>query len=82
MIRRLQELRKEYQRDHLPFEIHVMSAEAYTADGIQRLQDLGVDEVIVAFRNVYDSEPDNKTVEQKIAELRWYAENVIAASRS
>lgn len=82
MIRRLQELRKEYQRDHLPFEIHVMSAEAYTVDGIQRLQDLGVDEVIVAFRNVYDSEPDNKTVEQKIAELRWYAENVIAASRS
>ncbi|HUH37295.1 MAG TPA: TIGR03619 family F420-dependent LLM class oxidoreductase [Spongiibacteraceae bacterium] len=81
MINRINELRKEYQRDHLPFDIQVMSSEAYTADGIKRLRDIGVDEVLVAFRDVYKSEPDTKTVEEKIAGLEWFANEVIAKSR-
>lgn len=81
MIRRLHELRAEYGRDKEPFEIHVMSAEAYTADGIKRLRDIGADEVMVAFRNAYAAEPDTKTVSEKIDDMKRYADEVIAKSR-
>ena len=53
MLRRLTELRKEYGRERAPFEIHVISLEAYNLDGIRRLEDLGVTDVIVGFRNPY-----------------------------
>jgi probable F420-dependent oxidoreductase len=74
--------RKDYQRDHLPFEFQAMSAEAYSVDGVKRLQDIGVDEAIIAFRNVYASEPDVNTVAQKIEQINWYGENIIAPSRA
>ncbi|MFT5889882.1 MAG: pyruvate formate-lyase activating enzyme-like uncharacterized protein, partial [Zhongshania sp.] len=81
MIDKIKELRKEYGRDHLPFEYQAMTAEAYTADGIKRLEDIGVDEVLVAFRDVYASEADTQTVEEKIGMMTWYANEVIAKSR-
>ena len=54
MIQRLAALRKEYGRDRQPFEIHVISFDAVTADGVHRLEDLGVTDVIVGVRNPYD----------------------------
>lgn len=81
MIKRINELRVEYGREKEPFVIQAMSADAYSADGIKRLRDIGVDEVMVAFRNAYAAEPDTKTVQQKIDELKYYADEVIAKSR-
>ena len=72
--------RREYGRDHLPFEYQAMTAEAYTPDGVKRLEDLGVHEVIIAFRDVYKRQPDT-TLEQKLGEIRWYVDNVMAKSR-
>ncbi len=80
MIEQMEEYRREYGRDHLPFEYQAMTAEAYSPDGIKRLEALGVTEVLVAFRDVYASEPD-KPLEEKIAMLRWYADEVIAKTR-
>jgi len=77
MITRLNELRKECGRDHLPFENHVICADAFTVDGVKKLEDIGVTEVIIPFRNVYAGEEDVKSVDEKVAELNWYAENVI-----
>lgn len=82
MIDEINDYRKQYQRDHLPFQYQVISAEAYSVGGVQRLNDIGVDEVIVAFRDVYSREPDTKTIHEKIAELEWYGENIIAPCRS
>jgi probable F420-dependent oxidoreductase len=76
MIRRLAELRRACGREREPFEIHVISLEAYTLDGLRRLEDLGVTDVIVGFRNPY--EKDVLGVQQKIDALQAYAENVIA----
>ena len=42
MIGRLEELRKEYGRESEPFEIHVISMDAYSIDGIRRLEEQGV----------------------------------------
>ncbi len=74
-------LRKEYGRDHLPFEYQSMGAEAFSLDGIKKLEDLGVGEAVVAFRNPYDGTPDTQTLEEKIGQIGWFAENLIDKSR-
>lgn len=78
MLDRLQKIRSAEGKADAPFEIHVASAEAYTVDGIKRLEDKGVTDVIVGFRNSYDAAPDIEPLEQKIAHLEGYAESVIA----
>lgn len=81
MVDQINEFRKEYGRDHLPFEFQAMTQDAYSPDGIKRLKEIGIDEVLVAFRNVYESEPDDKSVEEKIGMMKWFADEVIAKSR-
>ena len=44
---------------------------------LKKLQELGATEVIVAFRNAYEGGPDNRTLDGMIAEINWYAEEVI-----
>jgi probable F420-dependent oxidoreductase len=75
MLRRLEELRREAGREREPFEVHVISLDAYTLDGIRRLEDLGVTDAIVGFRNAY--EKDTQTLQQKIDALKRYADDVI-----
>jgi hypothetical protein len=58
-----------------------MGAEAFSIDGVRKLEDLGVSEAIVAFRNPYLAEPDPQTLEEKIGAIRWFAENVIHKTR-
>lgn len=76
LISRLNELRKEYGREREPFEIHVISMDAYSLDGIRRLEDLDVTDAIVGFRNAYET--DTQTLQHKIDALRQFADNVIA----
>ena len=76
MLARLAELRREYGTDRKPFEIHVISLDGFSVDGIRRLQDLGVTDAIVGFRNAY--EKDTMTLQQKLDALRAFADRVIA----
>jgi alkanesulfonate monooxygenase SsuD/methylene tetrahydromethanopterin reductase-like flavin-dependent oxidoreductase (luciferase family) len=78
LIARLGELRREAGRAQLPFEIHVISRDGFTVDGVRRLQDLGVTDVVVGFRNVYQKEQDSETLADKIGALRGFADSVIA----
>jgi probable F420-dependent oxidoreductase len=73
---RLAELRKEYGTQDKPFEIHVISMDAYTPDGIKRLEDMGVTDAIVGFRNAY--QVDDQTIGHKIDAMKQFADNVIA----
>jgi len=75
-LARLAELRREYGTHNKPFEIHVISMDAYTPDGIRRLEDLGVTDAIVGFRNAYVA--DDQTLEHKIDALKQFADQVIA----
>ncbi|MBD0022232.1 TIGR03619 family F420-dependent LLM class oxidoreductase [Gordonia pseudamarae] len=61
-----------------PFEIHVISLDAYTVDGVKRLEDKGITDVIVGFRVPYIKGPDTEPLQKKIDHLNWYADNVIA----
>ena len=75
-LARLNELRREHGRENEPFEIHVISLDAYTIDGVRRLEDLGVTDAIVGFRNAY--EKDVMPLQDKLDALRRYADMVIA----
>ncbi len=81
MLTRLRELRRDYGRENEPFEVHVFSADAYSKDGVRRLEDLGITDILVGFRNAYTREQDTQTLDQKLAALRGFADNVIAATR-
>ena len=78
-IARIQELRREAGREREPFEIHVISTEAYTPDGVKRLEDLGVTDAIIGFRNAYG--PDTMPLQAKIDALKGFADSVIAKVR-
>ena len=75
---RLRELRNEYGRDGEPFEIHASSLEAYTGDGVRRLQEQGITDLVVGFRMPYEKSRDTQPLQSKIDALQRYADSVIA----
>jgi probable F420-dependent oxidoreductase len=77
----IDELRKRAGRDHLPFERHVVSFDAYTPDGIRRLEDRGVTDAIIGFRDAYQVGPDTQPLSEKLTALRRFADDVIAKVR-
>jgi hypothetical protein len=81
MIGQIEDFRKQFERDQLPFEYHAMTEAAYSKDGLNDLHDAGVSEVIIAFRNPYDGKPDTQSLEEKIGMINWYADNVIRTYR-
>jgi probable F420-dependent oxidoreductase len=78
LLTRLQEIRKEEGDTREDFEVHVISFDAYSVDGIKRLEDKGVTDCIVGFRVPYIKGPDTEPLEDKVKHLEQYAENVIA----
>ena len=60
------------------FEVHVISMDAYTVDGVKRLADKGVTDVIVGFRYPYIKGNDTEPLDNKVANLEKFAEKVIA----
>ena len=60
------------------YQIHVISIDAYTLDGVKRLEDKGITDVIVGFRIPYITGPDTEPLDTKIRNLEVFAENVIA----
>ena len=77
LIKRLSQIRAEEGRTG-PFEIHVISLDAFTLDGIKRLEDKGVTDVIVGFRIPYIMGQDTEPLDTKIRHLESFAEKVIA----
>ncbi len=81
-LRRLQGRRDHHGRAAHPFEIHVISTDAYDPAGLDRLAARGVTDVIVGFRaDSYAPGPDTQPLSEKLAAIEWYATNVIAPYR-
>jgi probable F420-dependent oxidoreductase len=78
LLARLGELRADAGRSDVPFEVHVISVDAYSVDGIKRLEDAGVTDVMVGFRWPYNVGPDTEPLSKKLDDLRGYADRVIA----
>ena len=78
LLSRLAELRKEEGTHDRPFEVHVISADAYRPDGVRRLEEQGVTDVIVGFRWPYHTGPDTQSLADKIGALEAFADKVLA----
>jgi hypothetical protein len=63
------------------FEVHVISLDAYSVDGIHRLEEQGVTDVIVGFRWPYAVGPDTESLQTKVDNLRRFADDVIGSVR-
>jgi probable F420-dependent oxidoreductase len=79
-LTRLRELREEHGRADAPFEIHAITMDSFTADGVKRLEDQGVTHTLGGFSaaNPYSREPDTEPLQAKLDALNAYADNVIA----
>lgn len=75
-ISRINELRDELGTSDRPFRIFTTGADAFSQEGIAKLENLGVTDVVIGFRNVYEMDPD-KPLDEKIAMLQWYANEFI-----
>jgi probable F420-dependent oxidoreductase len=71
-VKRINQLREEYGTLDKPFRVFTTGQDAFTSEGIATLEEIGVTDVVIAFRNVYEMEPD-KPLDEKIAMLNWYA---------
>jgi probable F420-dependent oxidoreductase len=81
LLQRLRELRREHGTETKPFEVHVISLDAYSPDGVHRLEELGVTDVIVGFRWPYVREQDTESLQTKIDNLRRFSDTVIGPVR-
>ncbi|MGB3301064.1 TIGR03619 family F420-dependent LLM class oxidoreductase [Gordonia sp. (in: high G+C Gram-positive bacteria)] len=75
---KLAAIRKAEGKENDPFEIHVISLDAYTVDGCKRLEDKGITDVIVGFRLPYIMGTDPEPLENKIANISRFGESVIS----
>jgi alkanesulfonate monooxygenase SsuD/methylene tetrahydromethanopterin reductase-like flavin-dependent oxidoreductase (luciferase family) len=80
LLKRLNQFREEEGRTD-PFEIHVISIDGFTLDGVKRLEDKGVTDVIVGFRLPYIMGQDTEPLDTKIRNLESFAERVIAKAK-
>jgi probable F420-dependent oxidoreductase len=82
LLARLAEFRRQAGTGDQPFEVHVISLDAYTVDGVHRLAEQGVTDVIVGFRWPYVTGPDTEPLAEKIGKLRRFADDVIGKVRT
>jgi probable F420-dependent oxidoreductase len=82
LLARLSEFRRQEGTAGRPFEVHVISADAYSVAGVRRLEDQGVTDVIVGFRWPYHVGPDREQLDEKITKLRRFADEVIAKAQA
>ena len=81
LLARRGEFRRRAGTAGRPFEVPVISADAYSPDGVRRLEELGVTDAIVGFRWPYQTGPDREPLTGKLTKLRAFAEDVIAKVR-
>jgi probable F420-dependent oxidoreductase len=81
LLDKLARFRREEGTENRPFEIHVISADAYTPDGVRRLEDKGVTDLIVGFRWPYVTGPDPEPLDTKLTHLRRYADTIITKTQ-
>jgi probable F420-dependent oxidoreductase len=77
LLARLAELRRREGTADRPFEVHAISMDAYSVDGVRRLEDQGVTDAIVGFRWPYQVGPDPEPLAGKLTKLRRFAESII-----
>lgn len=74
-IEALGRYRKEYGRDHLPFEVNALPTDAFDLDGYRRLADAGVTEIQAVPWYFTGKDPDD--LANRIDSLSWFADTIM-----
>jgi alkanesulfonate monooxygenase SsuD/methylene tetrahydromethanopterin reductase-like flavin-dependent oxidoreductase (luciferase family) len=77
-INKINGFREELGTADKPYKIFTTGQNAFTRDGIAELESIGVTDVVIGFRDVYNMEPD-VDLDTKIQQLNWYAGEFIKA---
>jgi alkanesulfonate monooxygenase SsuD/methylene tetrahydromethanopterin reductase-like flavin-dependent oxidoreductase (luciferase family) len=77
LLEKLGRIRQEEGTADRPFEVHVISMDAFSVDGVRRLEEQWVTDVIVGFRWPYSVGPDTETLQTKLDNLRRFADQMI-----
>lgn len=78
-VKAINVLRKEYARDHLPFDVMASPNDAWEINGYKKLEDNGVTHLLTMPWAFYHGE--NATLEQKKDGIKRFAEDVIEPMR-
>lgn len=78
LLARIESIRTSEGRHNDAFEIHASSPNFESVDDCKRLEDKGVTDIIVGFRNPYDTDRDSESLQAKINKLEHFSESVIA----
>jgi probable F420-dependent oxidoreductase len=76
-IARLSDYRKEYGRDHLPFEIMATPSDAFTVEGYRRLEEHGVTHILTQPWAFYHG--NTTELDKKLDGVQRYADDIIKA---
>ncbi len=76
-IRQIGEFRKEYGRDHLPFDVMASPSDAFTLDHYKRLEDEGVTHILTMPWPFYPNDSVDELTQKKDA-IKRFADDVIA----
>lgn len=71
-ITKINAYRDEFGTADKPYKIYTTGQDAFTKEGIAQLEAIGVTDVVIGFRDVYNMEAD-KELPEKIEMLQWYA---------
>ena len=79
VLARLDDVRREHGRSQAPFQVHATTMESFTPDGVKMLEEMGVTHTSGGFGrfNPYGLEQDPESLQEKIDNLRRYADAVI-----
>ena len=77
-VGKLNGYREEQGTADRPFRVFTTGQDAFTPEGIRELEDIGITDVIIAFRNVYEQEPDHD-LDTKLKQIQWYAGEFISS---
>ena len=78
LIKKLKHYLNEFGRDEKQFQIHAISMDAFSVDGIKRMSDMGITDAVVGFHNTYSLTQDNESLDTKLNNIELYAKAVIA----
>ena len=71
-ISQLNAWREQYGTADKPWRVFTTGQHAMTRAGIEELEAIGVTDVVIGFRDVYNRQPD-ADLDTKIQQLNWYA---------
>jgi probable F420-dependent oxidoreductase len=75
-IERIKAWRREYGRDHLPFDVMATPSDAWNVEGYTRLADAGVTHILTMPWPFYHGETDD--LDKKIDSMKRYADDIIS----